>query len=408
VTTLRTVLQVLVPLAVLGGGFAIARFLASSAKPPAVVAAQAAAPLVRTARVAVEAVRLDVTTQGTVEPLRTVELSADVRGRIVATSEALRVGATFAADDVLLTLDPRDFDLALAGLEADVARAELALLQQRAEADAAIRAWTELEGQRQADPLVTRAPQIRDAEAALAAARAALARGQLDRERTAVKAPFAGRVRSVHADLGQTVQAGQRLAVLLDDRVVEVRLPIPLADAAYVDLPLRGAVPAGDGPAVEVGAEFAGSTFRWQGHVVRTEGEVDRRTRQLTVVARVEQHGSGTNGGPNGGHDERPPLLVGQFVHATIHGRSVADALVIPRAALRADGSVWVVDAERRLRRRDVTVRRVEDDRVVLAGGIAAGDEVCVSALDTATEGMPVRVAAPEPQREGARTPAGR
>jgi multidrug efflux pump subunit AcrA (membrane-fusion protein) len=192
----------------------------------------------------------------------------------------------------------------------------------------------------------------------------------------------------VHAEVGQRVQAGQRLAVLIDDRVVELRLPIPLADAAYVALPLRGAVPPGEGPVVDVRAQFGGTTFAWSGHVVRTEGEVDRRTRQLTVVARVDQERSDGNGAA-----DRPPLLVGQFVQATIHGRTVPDAVVVPRGALRPDGTVWLVDAEQRLRRREVQVLRVEQQRAVIASGLAAGDLVCLSALDTATEGMPVRLA---------------
>jgi RND family efflux transporter MFP subunit len=390
VNALRPLLQVLLPFAVLGGGVTVAMALAKSAKPPDVVTPQLAAPLVRTAVAAATPVRLDVAAHGTVEPTRTVELSAEVAARVATTSEQLRAGATVAAGDVLLTLDPADFELALAGLEAAVARAELALLQERAEGDAAVRAWQELEGQRAPDPLVTRVPQIRDAEAALAAARAALERGRLDRARTEVRAPFAGRVRSVHAEVGQRVLVGQRLAVLIDDRAVELRLPIPLADAAWVDLPLRGAVAAGDGAPVDVQAQFAGRTFAWRGHLVRTEGEVDRRTRQLTVVARVDQQRP-----PDGnGEPERPPLLVGQFVQATIHGRTVPDAIVVPRAALQPDGSVWLVDAEQRLRRREVAVLRVEERRAVIATGLAAGDVVCISALPTATDGTPVRVVA--------------
>lgn len=384
----RLLLQILVPLAVLGGGAALAKLVASKAKPPTVVDVPAPPPLVRVATATTADVRLDVTTQGTVEALRTVELSAEVGGRIVATSDALRVGSTFAHDEVLVTLDARDLDFALANQAAAVARAELRLLQEKAEAEAAVRAWRALEGDRPADPLVTRAPQIRDAEAALAAAQATLAKNRLDRQRTEVRAPFAGRVRSVAADQGQNVMPGQRLAVVVDDSAVEVRLPIPVDEAAFLDLPLQAAVPYGQGPVVEITVDFAGEQHAWRGHVVRTEGEIDRRTRQLTVVARID-------GARGGGEPPRPPLLVGQFVQGRIHGRHLPAAVVVPRAALRSDDTVWIVDAEQRLRRRPVQVLRSEPDRVVLQSGLAAGERVCLSQLDTAGDGTPVTVPPP-------------
>jgi membrane fusion protein, multidrug efflux system len=381
----RTLLQILLPLVVLIGGALVAKAVAGKQPAPTVVADAVRTPLVRTATVTTTAVRLDVASQGTVEPLRTVDLSSQLAGRIVATSDALRAGGTFAADEVLLTIDPTDFELAIVQREADLARAELRLAQERAEADAALRAWQQIEGERPADALVRREPQIRDAEATVQAARAQLARSRLDLHRTQVKAPFAGRVQSVAADLGQTVQPGQRLAVLFDSAAVEVRLPIPVADAAFVDLPL-GPNPS-PGSVVTVQAEFAGSTHTWTGRVVRLESEVDRRTRQLVVVARID-------GAAAQGDADKPPLLVGMFVRAVLHGRERADVLVAPLAALRAADTVWTVDDTDRLRRRPVQVLRREADRVLLTAGVFAGDRVSLSDDDAVTDGMQVRVQA--------------
>lgn len=391
-STSRTILQILVPLAILGGGAALSVYIANKAPKPATAAALDTRPRVRLAPVTRADVELVVRSQGNVEALRTAELSAEVAGRIVATSPQLRAGGTFAAGDELLQLDRSDFELAIVQQEAAVARAELRLLQEKAEAEAAERAWRELEGERPADPLVRRAPQIRDAEAELAAARALLQKRKLDLQRTRVVAPFAGRVQSVAADLGQTVQPGQRLATLFDTSAIEVRLPLPLEDAAFVDLPLAGADPANGGPEVVLTAEYGDRTHAWRGRIVRVGGEVDRRTRQLQAVARIEP----ADAAPT---NERPPLMVGMFVVATIDGRTVREALVVPRSAMHGEDSVWVatmevVDgkAQRTLHRRRVDVLRVEHDRVLLRDGVAVGDSVCVTALDAATDGMRVRV----------------
>ncbi len=401
-STSRTILQILVPLAILGGGAALSAYIANKAPKPATAAPPDTRPRVRLVPVGRSEVHFVVRSQGNVEPLRTAELSAEVAGRIVATSPQLRAGGTFAAGDELLQLDRSDFELAIVQQEAAVARAELRLAQEKAEAEAAERAWRDLEGDKPADPLVRRAPQIRDAEAELASARALLQKRKLDLQRARVVAPFAGRVQNVVADLGQTVQPGQRLATLFDTSAVEVRLPLPLDDAAFVDLPLAGELAPNGGPEVVLSASYGDRTHTWRGHIVRVGGEVDRRTRQLLAIARVEPAAAAPTA-------ERPPLLVGMFVTAEITGRTLPDTLVVPRSALQGDDTVWVatVDgtgadltgadhtgaaAQPTLHRRRVEVLRTEQDRVLLRSGVEVGDQVCVTALDNATDGMRVRV----------------
>ncbi len=381
---LRRSLQILLPLGVLAASGALAVGIANRPKQPQVTAPPARGPLVRTATAERLTLQLDVATQGTVEPFRTLVIGPEVGGRVVATHPDLRPGGVVAAGAVLVELDARDLDLAIVQREADVARAELRLLQERAEAESALRAWRELEGERPADALVLRQPQILDAEKSLAAARAALEQDRLDRSRTRITAPVAGRVRSADVEIGQVVQPGQTLAVLFDLSAVEVRLPIPAGDAAFLDLPLTGAAADDAGPPVVLTTDFAGRRHEWTGRIVRTEGEIDRRTRQLTLVARVEA--------PFVVQGERPPLLVGAFVQARIQGRTFADVVALPRAALRPGDQVWVVDAEHRLRRRDVEVLRAERDRIVLRSGVQHGETVCISQLETFTDDMPVRL----------------
>lgn len=394
-STSRTILQILVPLAILGGGLLLAKSVAGKAKPPTTAAPLDARPRVRLFQAAPEDVRLDIRSQGNVQAVRTADLSADVGGRIVATSEALRAGGRFHVGEELLRLDPTDFELAIVQQEAALARADLRLQQERAEAEAARRAWRELEGDRPADPLVLREPQIRDAEAELAAARALLAKRRLDLQRTRVLAPFTGRVQSVTADLGQTVQPGQKIATLLDTTAVEVPLPIPLDELAFVDLPLHGQVDGNGGPLVHLEAEFGGRRARWPGRVIRVASEIDRRTRQMTVIARVEAPDR-----------SEVPLLVGMFVTATIEGRLEANTLHVPRAAVQR-GTLWIARTvsvpdwsdgplghrtATTLHERPVTVRRADEQRVWIAAGLRPGESVCVTPLDAPTDGMPVRV----------------
>ncbi len=385
---MKLVLQILLPILVLVAALAAAWKLVAAVTPPPRKPPAVLAPLVRTALVQSGPVRIDVQAQGTVEPRGTVDLALQVGGRVVMVADALRAGGFFAADQVLLRIDDADYRLQIAGREADVARAELRLAQEKAEAEAAVAAWRRLEGDRAADPLVTRAPQLAEAERSLQAARAALERAQLDLERTALRLPFAGRVRSGTVTAGQLVMPGQTLAQVYPTDAVEVRLPVPDRDLQFLDLPQpTGGDGAPTGPAVTLRAEFAGQVHEWPATIDRSEGEIDRRTRQLTLVARVRDPFA------TAPDRQRPPLAVGLFVQARITGRTFDGMVALPREALRADGTVMVLDAENRLRTARIEVLRQEQDRVLVRSGLRDGQRVCLTALDTATDGMMVRLA---------------
>jgi RND family efflux transporter MFP subunit len=225
------------------------------------------------------------------------------------------------------------------------------------------------------------------------------AREQAERDlaRTEVRAPFDGRVRDERVDVGQFVSRGVSVGTLYAVDFAEVRLPVPDEELAFLDLPLvwPGELPAGEGPEVRLVARFGGDEHEWLGRVVRTEGEIDPRSRMVHVVARVEDpYGRRAAAG-------RPPLAVGLFVQAHIRGKLARAVALLPRAALRESGQVLVVDAAGRLRFRDVDVLRAQRDEVVIRAGLADGERVSLSPLTTVVDGMRVRVAPPQSVADG-------
>jgi RND family efflux transporter MFP subunit len=395
---LRLTLQILLPVMTIVGGSFLANWIINNKAAPLVQAVANDGPLVRVQVATLSNEQLDVIARGSVEALRTVDLAAEVGGRIIKTHPALRAGGTFTPNDVLVEIDATDYELLITQKMAAVARAELRLMQEQAEAAAAVRAWEQIEGNAPIDRLARREPQIRDAKLAVASAQAQQKRAETDVRRTRVQLPFSGRVRSVHADIGQTVQRGQRLAVALDTSELEVRLPIPLRETAFVDLPLGDRTD--DGPKVEITADFAGAPCTWQGSIVRIEGEIDRRTRQLTAIARVTRTA------------DSQPLLVGMFVEARILGREVQDVFRVPSSALHSGDHIWIVEAVEddtadnikttyRLRDRVVTVLRTERDHAILKDGLQAGEQVCLSSLQAPVDGMKVRIREPKNKTAG-------
>jgi RND family efflux transporter MFP subunit len=343
-------------------------------------------PQVRVVEVELASVEFTVQSQGTVEPRTESQLVPEVSGRIVEVSPSFVAGGFFEAGDVLFRIDSHDYEKALVQREAEIESARLQIVQEEAEAEVAQWGWDRI-GDGQARALTLREPQIASAKAVLAAAEANLETARRNLERAEVRAPYVGRVREKSVDVGQFVTVGSPVARIYAVDAAEIRLPLPDEELAYLDLPLNYRGDSGQvrGPAVTLSARFAGRMHEWSGRIVRTEGEIDPRTRMVHVVAEVrDPYGRGSD-------PTRPPLAAGMFVEAEIAGRKVESVAVIPRAALRGANEVIVVDDDNRLRFREIDILRATTDEVFVRAGLAPGDRVNVSPLEAVTDGMEVR-----------------
>ena len=343
-------------------------------------------PMVRIQTVTLEDVALSSLTHGTVAPRTESELVAEVAGRIISVNPNLVSGGFFSAGEELLQIDPLDYELALEQARAGIVQAQSNLANAR-RASGRLDSLSErqLSSVAQQDDAVNR---MRIAEAILNSSQAQLSRAERDLERTRIRAPYEGRVRSERVDIGQFVNRGNAIATIYATDYAEIRLPINDEELAFLDLPL-GPVIAGaqimPATAVTITARFAGQEHRWDAKVVRTEGELDPQTRMINVVARVESPYA-----PAGG---RAPLAVGLFVDAEIHGRLARGVTVLPRSAVRAGNQVLVVDSDDRLLFRSVTVLRRVGEHAYISAGLVAGERVCISPMGNALEGMSVRIA---------------
>ncbi len=348
-------------------------------------------PGVRVHEVTLEDARLTVTSQGTVRPRTESQLVPEIAGRVTWVSPSFAVGGFFEAGEVLVRIDPFDYEQMLVSARSQLAQARLQLAQEEAEAEVAQREWETL-GRGDPRALALREPQLEDARAAVAAAEAGVERAVRDLERSEMVAPYAGRVRTKSVDIGQYVRVGDTLATVYAVDVAEIRLPLPDDELAYLDLPLsyRGVEQQAQ-PGVTLRATFAGETHVWNGRIVRTESEIDSVSRMVHAVAEVaDPYAPGPN--PN-----RPPLAVGMYVEAEIGGRTARDVAVLPRQALRGRDQVLVVTPGERLSFRAVDVLRTSTESVLVRAGLQTGELVVISPLDTPTDGMRVQLADADP-----------
>jgi len=332
-----------------------------------------------------ENIPLTIYAQGVVEPLTASELITQVNGRIAWVSPNFNAGGFFKQGEPLVKLESEDY-------EARVGLAEAREVRALAEFE---HATFELKRMRALvkDQLVSQAMlenavrQTRLTEAALKEAQINLDQAERDLDRTELRAPFDAIVRSKAVDLGEFVSMGKPLAQLFAADGFEVRLPVLDTQLAYLNLPssIEATAPLNSTnlPSVRLSAQYAGAAASWDAQLVRSESEIDRRSRMVTLVARV----SGTRSALSAN-----PLPVGAFVNAEIEGITLENAFQLPRSALRQDNQVLVVDEESRLRFREVSIARYEQDRILIQSGLKEGDIVNISPIQAVVDGMEVSV----------------
>jgi RND family efflux transporter MFP subunit len=325
---------------------------------------------------------LTVMSEGNVYPRQEAKIIAQLSSEVAALSPSMIAGGEFSKGDVLISIDARDYEIALSRAKANVERS-------RAEyrfADSELMRVQSLYAKELASASqlqqAERAQQVSDAM--LKEAEAALERAEIDLERTQIVAPFDGRVRTESLDEGQFLQKGGAVATIYATDALEVRLPLPDAQLAYLDptFAQTGRAPIDRDVAVTLAADFAGAKQTWQGRLIRTEGDISQRSRFVNVIAEVTDTTS----------TEGTRLPLGLFVTATIEGRTLDELISLPRTALRDDETVMVIDDDNKLHFRTIEVFRLGDEEVIVSAGLQAGERVCVSPLQFVVEGMAVTV----------------
>ena len=362
----------LLPTAVIVVAYGIATVIRNSGPQVEVIVPEPQAVVIRVVTAVPAEVQLTVSSQGEVDAEHSIELISEVAGKVRQPSSAFVTGGYFNADDVLLQLDPTDYELAKIRAAAAVAEASEELAIEKSEAELAKEGLFPL----------TEA-KVESARARLQSAQAELAQAEADLARTYVRAPFDGRVLFTQVDLGQYVSKGELLARIFSTNRAEIRLPITDQQLRYLEQPFGSGRDAGPlNTPVSLHAEVGGQKVTWQAYLDRMDGAVDNDNRVWYAVAYVDD--------PYGLQSEVPvtPLVVGLFVEAEITGRTVNDVYKLPRSALRNGDRVLIVDADDRLRQRQVEVLRTDYDSVYVATGLEAGQRVCVSPIDTFVDGL--------------------
>ncbi|MFT5790062.1 MAG: RND family efflux transporter MFP subunit [Shewanella sp.] len=363
--------QIILPVVVIALGVAGFMGMAALKKPPEEKAELDTTPLVSVQTVEIKPMDFSVKSYGVVAAKYETELVSQVNGEIVFLSEKFVRGGFVKKGDVLAKIDPSDYDAALIDAQASMASARATLVQEKAFGKVAEAEWKRIKDGVPTE-LSLRKPQLAQEIAKLNSSEAGLKRARRNVERTIIKAPYDALIEARNIGLGSYVSMGTQIGKILSTDDAEIRLPIADKELQFLDN-------KGKNAEVVLKGEFAGKPQEWKARIVRSEGVIDSRSRMTYLVAEVSD--------PYGLKSNSNELRYGTYVTASIDGLHAGQVTEVARH-LVINKQVAVLDAENKLRYKDVNIVRQIGSKVIITDGLEAGMNLITSALDYPIEGM--------------------
>ncbi|MBN1765656.1 MAG: efflux RND transporter periplasmic adaptor subunit [Sedimentisphaerales bacterium] len=380
----------IIPLILIGGGIYLAYYLyktspKSDRTPPA-----PQARLVDVITVQRQDVPTTINAMGTVIPAREVILKPQVSGRIIQINPELIPGGLFQAGQLLMTIDPADYELMVKQRQTEVAQAESNLKIELGNQAVAQQEF-ELLGEHvhEADKtLVLREPQLLSVQSRLEATRAQLEQAKLDLERTRISAPFNAIVNEKYVDIGTTVSPSSSLATLTGTDEYWIEALVPVDQLQWIIIPRQNG-DQGSHARIYNTSGWADDEYR-EGQVIRLSGELETNGRMARLLISINDPLA-----LNTENTGDQPLLIGSYVRTEIAGQTIPSVVRLDRYLLRDGDNVWVCTPENTLEIRPVKVVFRSENNVLITKGLESGDRVIITDMAAVVNTMPVRLPGP-------------
>ena len=376
-----------VRLGVAAGGLSVVLLLAACGKseaPPAAAGGGMPPPEVGVVVATPGDVGLVTELPGRLEASRVAQVRARAAG--ILQKRLFREGSDVKAGQALFTIDAAPYAAALQSAQATLARAQANLTQAAALAERykPLLAANAVSQQEYANAVAAQ----KQAEADVAAGRAAVQTGRINLNYASVTAPISGRIGRALVTEGALVGQGEATQLAVIQQVDPVY--VNFTQSAGEVMKLRRAL--ADGQLQRAGGSEAaivrvvledGSEYALPGKLLFSDLTVDPSTGQITLRAEV----------PNPKGD----LLPGLYVRVRLEQAQVANAITLPQQAVtrtQQGDKITVVGADGKLSPRMVKVGAARNNQWIVLEGLKAGEQVMVDGfqkLQMMPPGTPVK-----------------
>ena len=323
-----------------------------------------------------------VQAMGEVIAFREVQLSAQVGGEIVDTSEFFAPGGLVKAGEPLLQIDKRDYEFELSRQQAVYQQAEgkyeIELGQQK-------NARRDLELLYKNNPLKTqdkylvlRGPQLKQAEAELQRARAELEKAQLDLERTQVRAPFNALIVERQVNLGTKVSPQQSLATLVNTDKYWIKISVPVDKLPWLEVGENG---------TQARVIMSNGRGEREGYLSRVVGRLEDSSRLAPLIININD--------PlllqTENADSKKPMLLGDYVSVKLSGRLLNNVFRVPHHYVRNGDIVWIA-RDQRMVFVPITILHKDREFVYFNAELQQDEQIITSNIATPIDGMSIQI----------------
>ena len=321
---------------------------------------------------------------GTVTPQATVKVRPQVSG--VMEKVLFKEGQMVKAGDLLATIDPRQFEMALMQASGQRQRDEAQLDSARVTLQ---RFKTLLEQDSIARQEVdTQAALVKQLEGTVVIDKASEGMARLNLGYTRVVAPLSGRVGLRTVDVGNVVSSSDANGIALITQVSPIDVVFSIPQDQVGELQQS----AGGSAAMKVTAlDRTRSTTLDTGMFASLDNQVDTQTGTIKAKARFA--------------NSKLTLFPSQFVNVQLLVKTIDNAVVVPVTALRHGSTgdyVYVVNtAERTVSLRPVQRGQATVDKMVIASGLQPGERVITEGADRLKDGAKVILPGDQPAAGG-------
>lgn len=324
-------------------------------------------------------VTLNLASYGTVSPKYKTQLVSEVQGRIIKISPEFDSGIMVKKGQILAYIEPADYETDLNQAEAVLAQSIAALDEEIARGKVAKIEFKDFNNGLPPE-LGLRLPQLKKEQANVKYAQASVKRAKRNLDRTVIKAPFDGIIRSRNIELGEYVTKGTNFGELYGTQTAEIRLPISNSDLTYLE--------STSNPSAEVklSTSLAGKNIIWTGKIVRSEGIIDSENRMIYLVAEIND--------PYQLQTQRPndvTLKYGSFVNASITGKTIDGVVKLPRHLVR-NGHIALVKSNNTIEIRKVNVVQTDIENVFIKDSLAKNELISLTPANQLTHGQKVKI----------------
>lgn len=368
-------------------GYGISYWIKLSAPKVQMRPPEIAAPYVETEALAASSRNAQIEILGTVIPKTRVDLKAQVSGAVVAVNAEFLEGGVIPKDTVIVSLDSKDYELAIEEKKAELATARYNLSLEEGQQVVAKSEWELLKDSEafkrvQTTDLALRRPHLEKARADLAAAQAALSRTELDLNRTRLTLPFNALVLAKNVDLGSYVNAQETVAAMVDIEAYYVQASVSVDRLPWLRFPQN------DGENGSPAVIYYGNGHKLSGSLVKVLGDLDENGRMARVLIEVKNPLDMQNGAP---------LLLGEYVRVLLEGAVAENIIVISRNHLRDHDTIWLYN-EGALDVVPVNVVWRARNEIFIKNENFAGKRIVTTNLSAPVQGMLLRLDQPSSQ----------